>query len=379
MTGSGVSPAGRYTRTGIPPQAASTTMSRTSAPSSPGPERTRVSVSWPARAWSTGTSCAAGPPMASRPSRTRPMSGSRREVAWELRSRAARGCGSPPGRARRDGGTPTRRGPPTAARAPPRPATASRPRRARTRRARRRTRTARRPRGRGSRTCRSGSSACAERYQRPRRAATVRRAARGSGRARRVLPVRLVAGEDPVQRAARLFEDLRGLGDLRLRAGLDDLHHGGADAEHERAELADVLVAAGLLPRGAELVGVLGDVRAAGVRELEEPAAGGLLGADESLVLELRERRVDRARARAPGAVAAGLDLLHQAVAVARLLGEQDEQGGADVTAAGAGAEASRSEGRTAEAAGAAPVSAAAAVRTTAVARHGEPQGSRVE
>ena len=60
-------------------------------------------------------------------------------------------------------------------------------------------------------------------------------------------------------------------------------------------------------------------------------------GRDEPLVLELGERGVDRAGARAPGAGAALLDLLHEAVAVARLLLEQEQDRGADV-AASAGA-----------------------------------------
>ncbi len=103
-----------------------------------------------------------------------------------------------------------------------------------------------------------------------------------------------------------------------------------------RSSAACGAAAADLLPRRAELVAVLGDVRAARVGELEQPAAAGVLRADEALVLELRERRVDGAGARAPVAAAAVLDLLHQPVAVARLLGEQDEQRGPDVAAPGA-------------------------------------------
>ena len=107
------------------------------------------------------------------------------------------------------------------------------------------------------------------------------------------------------------------------------------------------------------------DVGAPLFGEGEEPAAAGLLGADEALVLQLRERGIDRARAGAPGAAAAVLDLLHEPVAVARLLAEQDEQGGADVAAPGAGAEAAGPERRAAEAAAVVgPAATAAPVAT---------------
>src|SRR5919197_3678039 len=65
-----------------------------------------------------------------------------------------------------------------------------------------------------------------------------------------------------------------------------------------------------------------------------EPAPVLLARADQPLVLELLQRRVHRAGARAPHALAALLELLHDLVAVARLLGEQQQRGGADVAAA---------------------------------------------
>jgi hypothetical protein len=58
-----------------------------------------------------------------------------------------------------------------------------------------------------------------------------------------------------------------------------------------------------------------------------------LVGPDHPLVLELLERRVDGAGARAPQALAALLELLHDLVAVARLLGQQEQHGGAQVAA----------------------------------------------
>src|SRR5262249_28881700 len=53
----------------------------------------------------------------------------------------------------------------------------------------------------------------------------------------------------------------------------------------------------------------------------------------QTLVLELRERRVHRAGARAPHALAALLDLLHDLVTVARLLRQQQQRRYADIPA----------------------------------------------
>ena len=89
-------------------------------------------------------------------------------------------------------------------------------------------------------------------------------------------------------------------------------------------------------------------------------------GAMSALVLELLERRVDRAGAGSPGAVAAALELLHQRVAAVRLLVEEDEHGGADVAAA------HPPPAPAAEAARAAPVAGTPRPVAGAVAPHGE-------
>src|SRR4029079_3991790 len=107
------------------------------------------------------------------------------------------------------------------------------------------------------------------------------------------------------------------------------------------------------LPRDAERLAVLLDVGAARIGELEGAPSGALVAAHQALVLELGERGVDRPGARAPDAAAALLELLHELVAVARLLLEQQQDRGADVAApralaapaAPAGAEAARAEG----------------------------------
>ena len=122
---------------------------------------------------------------------------------------------------------------------------------------------------------------------------------------------------------------------------------------------------------------VLLDVGAAlGGQRVGLATLAGLL--DQPLVLELLEGGVDRAGARAPDAVGALLDLLHQAVAVAGLLGEQEEQGGADVAAACAGT-ARRAEAREAERRPTVTV-ALAASRSATPAGHTEPaERARIE
>jgi hypothetical protein len=77
------------------------------------------------------------------------------------------------------------------------------------------------------------------------------------------------------------------------------------------------------------------DVRAAGLGEREGLAAVRLLGADQALVGELLESRVDGAGAGLPAARAARGDILDDLVSGAGLLGEQREDCGADVAALG--------------------------------------------
>ena len=68
-----------------------------------------------------------------------------------------------------------------------------------------------------------------------------------------------------------------------------------------------------------ELSAWLGEVLAARVGEPERTPAPLVVALDQALVLELRDRRVDRAGARPPGAVGALGDLLDHLVAVQRL------------------------------------------------------------
>src|SRR6185312_17050392 len=95
-----------------------------------------------------------------------------------------------------------------------------------------------------------------------------------------------------------------------------------------------VALTAGLLPRSG-LVGVARlDLRETLDGEAVGLAPVDLLRGDQALVLELLQRGVDRAGAGAPGAFAALLDLLHDLVAVAGLLGEQQQCRCADVASA---------------------------------------------
>ena len=89
------------------------------------------------------------------------------------------------------------------------------------------------------------------------------------------------------------------------------------------------------LPRCRDLLGVLGDVRPAFVGEGEGAPPAVRLGPNQTLVLQLLQRGVDRARARLPCAAAAFGDLLDDLVAVHRLLGEHGQDRGADVAPAG--------------------------------------------
>src|SRR5512144_1162279 len=75
------------------------------------------------------------------------------------------------------------------------------------------------------------------------------------------------------------------------------------------------------------------DVLTTGVGQGDQLAAGLGGDGDEALVFELADGRVDRARAGCPAPAGAVADRLHQLVAVHRLLGEQQQDGGADVTA----------------------------------------------
>ena len=104
------------------------------------------------------------------------------------------------------------------------------------------------------------------------------------------------------------------------------------------AQTAVVAGCAQLGERVADLVVVLLEVAAALVGESGELAATLACDGDVALVLEQGQCGVDRAGAGAPGAVRPSGHLLHELVAVHRLVGEQQQDGAADVTATGSAA-----------------------------------------
>src|SRR5262249_43372250 len=138
---------------------------------------------------------------------------------------------------------------------------------------------------------------------------------------------RLLLRQDPVERAARLVQDLAGLLDLLVVPGRRDLVDGRGHLPDLAAELhtafADLVTEA--CPGLAQFLPVLVEVRLAVVGQDVSLAAVVVLGADEPLVLELRQGRIYRPRARSPDALAPAFDLLHQPVTAERLLGEDQQ------------------------------------------------------
>jgi hypothetical protein len=89
--------------------------------------------------------------------------------------------------------------------------------------------------------------------------------------------------------------------------------------------------------------GLFGGLFAAAVAQREQPLAALLLAGDPALVLQHLEGGVDRAGAGTPDAAGALVELLDHLVPVHGPLGEEGQQGGADVAAPGAPAAAAAS------------------------------------
>src|SRR6516164_3770793 len=153
----------------------------------------------------------------------------------------------------------------------------------------------------------------------------------------RVLLGRVVIGrEDRVELPPGIGADLLRLRHLRGRADLHDLHAGHRDRAEQLAQFDRVRAhAAGhVVPGRADLVGVRGHILAPlGGQRVALAAALRRLSLDQALILQLLEGGVDRPRAGLPDAATALGDLLDELVAVPRLLGEQRQRRGPDVTA----------------------------------------------
>ena len=106
------------------------------------------------------------------------------------------------------------------------------------------------------------------------------------------------------------------------RRGADPGHLDGGDAQLAD-EPAKVVGDPGSRPWTFGRDGLGG--RPAGLGQRERPASVAVLDRDEALVLELLEGRIDRAGARAPATAAALAELLHDLVAVHRLLGQEGQ------------------------------------------------------
>ena len=162
-------------------------------------------------------------------------------------------------------------------------------------------------------------------------------------------------GEQRVDPLARVAQDLERLLRVVGRAGHGDLLHGAGELEGGLPQREPRVLLAALAPRRvAELLLEGLGLCPAGLGQREHAPALALGALDQALVLEELERGVHRAGAGTPGAAGALLELLHDLVAVHGLVGERQQDGGADVAALGPGPGAAAEAG--AEAVRAVPV-----------------------
>src|SRR5260221_3980781 len=148
------------------------------------------------------------------------------------------------------------------------------------------------------------------------------------------LGVLVVSGEYPVQRLARIRQDLARVPHLGVGPRAHDLERGHGDLTDEVAHLDSRVSdrARHDVPGRPDLLWVRVNVGAALLGQPVAPAtAVARLGADQALVLELLQRGIDRTGARTPHAVAPLADRLDDLVAIHRLLGQQRQRRRTDV------------------------------------------------
>src|SRR5262249_6960009 len=124
--------------------------------------------------------------------------------------------------------------------------------------------------------------------------------------------IALVLRKQGVESPARFGEHATCLCDLFCTADVADLAGGHPHSAHLAEQRTGIVVrrAGHLLPRRTQLGAPFVDVGPPRVGQQEGPTAPDLFSAYEPFVLELRKRRVDRSRARAPDTVGTTLDLL---------------------------------------------------------------------
>src|SRR5450755_4454767 len=165
----------------------------------------------------------------------------------------------------------------------------------------------------------------------------VRGGVRLAGRPGRAVIV-IVGGEHPVERSPGIGEYPASLADLGIAARAQYLRcgHGNLPDQLPHLRRGAAGVAGNGIPWRVQLVrvgvGILPPVVGEDVRS---PAALPRLRADQALILQLLQRRIDRTRARPPDAAAPLADLLDDLVSIHRALRQQCECRRADVAALG--------------------------------------------
>jgi hypothetical protein len=138
---------------------------------------------------------------------------------------------------------------------------------------------------------------------------------------------RTVVGKDPIQRPACLGENLGCLFHLFRCADSGYLTGGAHQLTDERPKIpgVDTDGLGHVVPWAAQVDSMILRVCSPLVGQRSRLSTGHLVDEDQTLVFELRQGRIDGARARLPGAVALLGDLLDQFVSVHRTFLEQEE------------------------------------------------------
>ena len=152
-----------------------------------------------------------------------------------------------------------------------------------------------------------------------------------------LMTVTHLSSEQQIHRAARVAEDLRSGHDLVIRAPTRDLSGCVVQLSEKGSKVGAALVRSFVGEEVAGLVDLGLGRLTPGLGQRGEFAAGLRGDGDETLVLKLADRGVDRAGAWRPAAVATLGDRLHELVSVHGLLSEKGQDRDTYVTATHAG------------------------------------------